>query len=134
MRNVYVDHERRVIVVRYSGLVDNSDAQIGVPEFRQMDGWSFLIDLRQVGQFDVSTESIQVAAARSGPGPGVRCAFVAETQIAYGLTRMFELYSGSDRFGVFRTVAAACDWLRIPTAVADTALEELAQRVRGGDN
>ena len=104
MKQVYVDHELRLIVIRYAGAVDNSDAQIGVPEFRQLDRYSFLVDLRGVATFDVSTESIQVAAARSGPGQGSRCAFIAAEQLAYGLTRMFELYAGSDRFGVFRTV------------------------------
>jgi hypothetical protein len=134
MKQVYVDHEGRVIVIRYSGIVDNADAQIGVPEFRQLAGYSFLVDLREVVTFDVSTESIQVAAARSGPGQGSRCAFVAAGQLAFGLTRMFELYAGSDRFSVFRTVEAACDWLRISSAVADAALEVLAERLSGDDS
>jgi hypothetical protein len=123
MKRVRIDQAARVVLIEYSGAVEHADAQIGNPALRRED-WSsyvFIVDLTRVTTFNVSTEDIQIAAARSGPDqPRVRCAFIAPSDVAFGLTRMFELLSAGGQFMVFRTAVAACEWLGVTAATYET--------------
>jgi len=84
-----IDDAARVAIVEYSGVVDRSDAQIGIPELRERSrGYSVIIDLTGVTAFKVTTEDIQIAAARADSEQRHRCAFIAPADIAFGLTRM----------------------------------------------
>jgi hypothetical protein len=79
-----------------------------------------LIDLREVRVPQASTASLRRVAAtfrdaERAPA-GVRIAFVASTDAAYGLARMYQAFrSGSEAaFHVFREMGEARAWLGLP--------------------
>ncbi len=77
-----------------------------------------LVDLRLVTGFEVSTDTLRTmverVAALDTRGRRPRIALVAPTELAYGLSRMYELLSGPDAprlIRVFRDFDEAVGWL-----------------------
>jgi hypothetical protein len=74
-----------------------------------------LWDLRGLG-FDLSTPALRSLAerARSQPHPPRRFAVVVETDLAFGLVRMFGVFREQEGIAqsVFRTLEEALEWLK----------------------
>lgn len=79
------------------------------PTFRQ------LCDLRAVTDIEASVPFLQELARTSTFAPGAKRAFVAPTDLYYGLARMLQMFGeleGSE-IGVFRTMEEAEAWLEL---------------------
>ena len=74
--------------------------------------WQFL-DFTEVEEFMITSEGIHMLASRDPWGSGARRAFVAPTDLAYGMLRMHEflLNDESQEVVVFRNALEAWDWL-----------------------
>ncbi len=117
-----------VVVVRYRGSVDFSeirsvfDAAVHLNGFKP--GLSLVVDFRDNSEPLTGAEVIALAdyARRTDANWGVtKWLLIAEKDVTFGLARMFSsLTSGLDvETKVFRSAAAADDWLGIGTSVED---------------
>ncbi len=79
------------------------------PSFRQ------LCDLRDVTDLQASTAHLQDLAAQRVFATGARRAFVAPTDLYFGLARMLQAFCDIEgsTIGVFRTMAEAEEWLEL---------------------
>ena len=81
------------------------------------DGIDGLVDLRSVDRLDLSAEAIQRASETAtdyeSSFAGSRWGIVADEDLAYGISRMYELQRNPQRYaiGVFRDMEAARSWL-----------------------
>jgi hypothetical protein len=79
-----------------------------------------LIDVREVQVPEASTDSLRRVAATfrdaERAAEGVKIAFVASSDVAYGIARMYQAFrTGSQAsFHVFREMGEARDWLGLP--------------------
>jgi hypothetical protein len=119
MPNSYtIDRVRRLVRSRAWGLLSNDDlrehyAKIAAdpsfqPSFRQ------LADLRQVTALTVDARTIAENAGIPVFDPKVRRAFIASSDVAFGLARMFATYAeerAAQNIQVFREMDAAEAWL-----------------------
>jgi hypothetical protein len=112
-----VDAERRLVFCRGWGVLSNQDLhehyrQIELdpsfrPYFRQLG------DLRDVTRLTVDSTAIAAAASLPVFAPGTRRALIAESDIAFGLARMFASYAEDigQLVRVFRNASDAEAWL-----------------------
>ena len=127
-----IDTDFRFILTTCSGLVRlddilEHDASL---EKRLEAGsrWRRLIDMRPLELYAVTTTDesrlAHSAAQAFEPMGIVKTAVVAEYDLVYGLTRLFETHLGSDHdsFRVFRNMAQARQWLGVDDAPSDRAL------------
>ncbi len=86
-----------------------------LPSFRQ------LCDLREVTELEASTTHLRDLAAQQVFASGSQRAFVAPTDLYFGLARMLQTFCDLEgsRIGVFRTMAEAEEWLELPTEKSD---------------
>jgi hypothetical protein len=118
------DGSLRVLFVEMSGTISDEDlvqyAKAATTEAAAPQVSDELIDLREVEVPAASTESLRRVAATFRDAErmpaGVKIAFVAPTDAAYGISRMYQAFrSGSQaEFQVFREMSAARDWLGLP--------------------
>lgn len=113
------------LVVSATGHVGEEDAfelierLVSDPEIP--DGINGLVDLRSVDRLDLSAEAIQraseTAAEYESCFAGSRWGIVAGKDLAFGISRMYELQRNPQRYtiGVFRDMEAARAWLAEPT-------------------
>ena len=112
MREISVQEEQRIVRIAYSGCVTDADMAGGSPDERVgSDGFSILVDLSGVDEFRVSGEAVEKVAKERKPVNDRRCAIVAPTAVAFGLSRMYQSYSGSPNVRVFQEASAALEWL-----------------------
>ena len=81
-----------------------------------------ILDLADVTEFAVSSETIRTLARRTPLLPSARRAVVAKSDLVYGMVRMFLSYSdvGPEQGQIFASVAEARRWL-IPEPTNPTA-------------
>lgn len=112
-----IDPEQRLVVTRIWGPATESDVAKHNQSLRtdpQFDPhYRQLADMSGVTELLVSTKVIEETAHDQYFAPGVRRAFVASDDAAFGLARMFALYAEGvgQTIQVFRDRAAAESWL-----------------------
>ena len=127
-----VDSELQVVFVIHLGVVDD-DEVLTANEKLRLDPQvtpehSYFVDLREARSELRSTEALERLGERSrqwpsDPSSNSRVVVLAPRDISYGLARMFEVYSGAaeNKFGVFRDLHEAADWLGIPISAIEKA-------------
>jgi hypothetical protein len=83
------------------------------PEFRQ------IVDFRQLTEIRVSGAAVREIARDNAFRRDARRAFIVASDEAFGLTRMFGMFTDSkaETFGIVRTLEAAFEWIGMePTA------------------
>jgi hypothetical protein len=112
-----IDLEDRIVFSRAWGILVDDDlrqTQRGVreapgfaPDFRQ------LYDFSDVTDVQVTQDSLWGMAVNSPFELGARRAMVVDTDVAFGVARMYQLISGreSTTFRIFRDREAALRWL-----------------------
>lgn len=74
-----------------------------------------LLDLTGVTDMNLSSQAVGDLARGSGFAPTARRAFVVTSDVAYGMARMFAIFTGhEDTVQVFRDHASAMRWLGLP--------------------
>jgi hypothetical protein len=127
MKSVRVDDVFHVVFIDYSGLVVDSDLVVGLEEYKDLGAdYSVLIDLSRVEDFRITPEALRgVAHQSSGQRARSRCALVAQTPVAFGLARMYEVFcegeTGDSGVRVFGDHGQALQWLNVELA-SQTAL------------
>lgn len=97
-----------------------------VPTYRQM------CDLREVTEIEASTIFLRHLACHSIFLSDTRRAWVARSDIVFGLARMLQVFCDNEgrEVGVFRTLAEGNDWLGLTdvpcTGLADSAAQNAA--------
>ena len=81
-------------------------------------------DLTEVTPFWVTPKGIHILASSSPWRDGAQRAFVARSDLAYGMLRMFQtlLYPEAQEVAVFRTASQAWQWLEQVPPGADSSL------------
>lgn len=112
-----IDRERGLVLSRAWGALRDDDIRRHYtelaadpafdPSFRQ------LVDLLEVTAVELTGACIAEIAKRRDFGPGARRAYVAATDVAYGVARMLEAYAESvgGEVEVFRDPGSAERWL-----------------------
>jgi hypothetical protein len=77
-------------------------------------GFSQLIDFRHVTQLELNADDIRTLAQRSIFSPQSRRGLIMQSDLAYGLARMYEILreeAGEHGIRVFRNLDEALDWI-----------------------
>lgn len=127
-----IDHERRLVLAVGRGIFTPQDAfdyQHKVWSRPDVAGYNELVDMRAVERIAVpSTPRVRELAnlsAEMDAGDAIsRFAIVAADDLAFGLGRMYEAYREANqrsikKVGVFRSPAAALEWLGLPAGILD---------------
>jgi hypothetical protein len=123
---IHFDDLSRTLFVTADGTVTDEEVRdfarraVQSPEFPP--GGRELIDLRGIERLAVSTdvlrEMAQAFRAADTPQSETRIAIVASTDVAYGLSRMYQAFRDDSavELEVFRDLAEARTWLGLPPA------------------
>src|SRR3569833_2334853 len=99
MKEFRIDHAARVVLIEYSGVVTNEDFLLGQQEYGQLDAaYDLLVDLSKASDFRVSPEDLRRLASRFAPERRGRIAAFAPSDVAFGLSRMLEVYAQNPGF------------------------------------
>lgn len=114
-----IDVVRRLVLTRLWGVVTAADLtdgrrhMIAHPSFQP--DFSQLVDLRDLISIEATSAEIQQLAAGAPFTPESKRAFVAKSDLAFGMARMYESYRESthpgDQIRIFRNMADAELWL-----------------------
>lgn len=116
----YIDVPRRMVFSHGAGVVGFADFRghmerlLGHPDFRPE--FSQLLDFREVKDVVITTEEIVLLAARNVFSPKSRRAFVVNSDLHFGLVRMFgshREFAGEQGIRLFREMQPALDWLAL---------------------
>jgi hypothetical protein len=117
----HIDPDRRLVFSRAWGVVTDASMRDHVrqlaahPAFRP--DFNQVADIRGA-QLDISTRAVRLNADSQPFEPTSRRAIVVSDDLAFGMSRMFQLLTGADnRVLVCRTLAEAFAWVGLP---ADT--------------
>ena len=122
-----IDHDARIVLAVGSGIVTHADVfayQTEVWSRPEVAGYDELVDMSLVTDVVASGDGARDLAALSATmddkDTTSRFAIVAQTDIAFGLGRMYQTYRALDRrstkeVGVFRTMREALAFLRRDT-------------------
>jgi len=115
-----VNEEKNIAYIKLSGLL-SKEAILGafdltVSDKRYKEGMGRLWDFREADLSSLNSEAIKAMAQHSLKFPlginDVKVAFVAITDLEYGLSRMFEITSNAKTpICVFRTMDQAEKWM-----------------------
>jgi hypothetical protein len=112
-----VDLARRMVFSRGWGVLVDADlrqTRRGVratpgfePDFRQ------LYDFSEVTEVGLTTDGLQDIARHSPFGRNARRAVVVNSEVAFGMVRMYQILSGRENwhFRIFRDRESALEWL-----------------------
>jgi hypothetical protein len=118
----HIDRTRQLVLSRAWGVLSNEDLEDHYawmtadpafdPEFRQ------LADLREVTELALNSSNIARAATKPAFDAQARRAIVANSDIAFGLSRMYAIYAEGrgQTVEVFRTIEEAEAWLGLTPA------------------
>ena len=112
-----IDPKRRLIISRLTGIVTDEDVHeqrrrlSADPQFDP--NYKQLIDLTGITEVRVTGATVRGAASVQYFAPGTRRAFVAGTDLTFGLARMFALRAEGEgqTIEVFRDRKQAEEWL-----------------------
>ena len=128
-----IDLPRRLVLSRAWGyasdeeLLRHAQALAADPDFHP--SFAQVADLRAVEDFELRVSTLRELASLSPFGAGSRRALVVGSPAAYGMARMFQVFRqrSPDAVQVFRTLAAALEWLTL--ADHEAAILGLLDRV-----
>lgn len=113
-----VDKERRLILITGSDHITLHDALNLQERFRndpEFDPtFAQLIDLTQVKKLDLEPGDVRKLSDNAVSLPGIRRAFLANSDVAFGLARMFETYrefANDPGTRAFRELDQALHWV-----------------------
>ncbi len=112
-----IDKSLGVVFVTMHGVVIGQDFVLHLQTLRDdpdIDpSYSQLFDLRDVTEIPVSSDEMKTIATYRVFDKESRSAVVAEADLIYAMSRMYELFSGADpdKIMVFRDMAEARRWL-----------------------
>lgn len=112
-----IDHERRLVLSRAWGVVEDGDLQANQREVaadpRFEPGYSQLYDFSEVTEVRATNEGVRGLVRTSVFARDSRRAIVAPSDIVFGMVRMYELTGDLDPrvFRVFRNIGEAMAWL-----------------------
>jgi hypothetical protein len=113
-----IDKERRLVMSTAAGVLSKADVLwhqdqlLKDPDFDP--SFSQLADLRHVTGLDVTPAGMRELTARTIFSPESRRAVIVSSELAYGLSRMFEIFresKGERGIRVFRKLEDALDWV-----------------------
>ena len=112
-----IDTHRKIVLSRIWGVAtedeihDHGERLRNDPEFRP--DFRQLIDMRELTEILVGSEMVRDAARNQFFSPGVKRAFVANSDVAFGMARMYAIASehAGQTIEVFREMHAAEAWL-----------------------
>jgi len=123
-----VDHDARIVLTVGSGIITDTDVfgyQTDVWSRPEVAGYDELVDMSLVTDIVVPSgdrvrDLATLSATMDDKSTTSRCAIVAQTDIAFGLGRMYQTYRALDRrstkdVGVFRTMREPQMFLRRET-------------------
>jgi hypothetical protein len=123
-----IDHERRIVFAEGHGTIVSQELfeyQTQVWSLPVVVGYSELIDMYRVEKIvEPSVTGVKELAdlsAEMDATTTAKLAIVAPQDLAFGLGRMYEAFRtmnprSTKQVAVFRTLAAALQWLGVPTA------------------
>jgi hypothetical protein len=118
-----LEPDKRVVVTRFSGDVSDEDllqhsASLAADSAFE-SSFNQIVDTRGVSNVGVTAEGIRELAGVTPFSPESRRAIIADSDVVFGLSRIFELSTGadSDHFRVCRTPEDALDWLGVSVAL-----------------
>jgi hypothetical protein len=113
-----IDKERRLVVSTATGPFAMADGLAHQERLRKDPdfdpGFSQLMDLTAVTEYEIGVAEIQVLAQRGLFSSVSRRAIVVQSDLGYGLARMFEMFrenAGELGIRVFRDREEALDWV-----------------------
>ena len=113
-----IDTARNVIYTMFSGTTSDLDLVAHVSALQSDPRFSpdmaELVDLSGITRADVTSSGIRTVARTPVHARTARRAFVAPTDLLFGLTRMYQSYwndGAEDRLAVFRAREPALEWL-----------------------
>lgn len=118
-----IDSARNLVYTMFSGATSDLDliAHISAlqadPRFRP--DMAELVDLSAITRADVTSSGIRSVARTPLHARTARRAFVAPTDVLFGLTRMYQSYwndGAEDRLAIFRAREPALEWLGLSDA------------------
>ena|SRR6266849_8182320 len=113
-----IDKERRLVMSTAAGVLTKAevlslqDQLLKDPDFDP--SFSQLSDLTHVTGFEITGADMQELAARTVFSPESRRAVIVNTELAYGMSRMFGIFresKGERGIRVFRKLEDALDWI-----------------------
>jgi hypothetical protein len=113
-----IDKERRLVMSTAAGVLSKADVLghqnqlLKDPDFDP--SFSQLADLRHVTGLDVTAAGMRELTARTIFSAESRRAVIVSSELAYGLSRMFEIFresKGERGIRVFRKLEDALDWV-----------------------
>lgn len=124
-----IDTARSFVFAEIRGEVSEEDVIAWVEELlRELAGSTRIggvVDVRHVTTFEISGETIrylvEMVAKNEFIFAGSRWAFVAEQEVVYGMTRMYQLMRDAAPYELepFRTIEEARAWLEPPGGESD---------------
>jgi hypothetical protein len=119
--SINLDKNRRLVQVTAWGMVNRDELiEIFIEAVKHQDwnaGFNMLCDFNKILNFDVTSDDIykiiewqESVDAMIGDG---KCAFIAGSDLVYGMSRMWQTLSSgrSQKVGVFRQMNDAIIWL-----------------------
>jgi hypothetical protein len=126
-----IDPERHLILTVFDGDVSDADLRAHVDsleaDLRFDRTMAELVDLRGVTSSSVTNDAIREVAAAPPHALSARRAFVAPTDLLYGLSRMYQSYWNRghlDQAAVFRSLEPALRWVGLTDTPAIPLGEE----------
>ena len=117
-----IDKERRLVVCTATGFCDILQLRQQLANDGDFDpSFSQLVDATGVTETDITPSQIRILAVSSPFLHTSRRALVAQSQLNFGLSRVYEIVrslKGDGQICVFRDRAAALEWLLMTGAVA----------------
>jgi hypothetical protein len=119
-----IDAARNVVYTMFSGVTTDLDLFAHVSALQADPRFSpdmaELVDLSEITRADVTSSGIQSVARTPAHARTARRAFVAPTDVLFGLTRMYQSYwndGAQDRLAIFRAREPALEWLGVSDAL-----------------
>ena len=112
-----IDHANRLVRSRAWGVLEEEDlaaTQLGVRSDKQFDPmYRQIYDFSEVTEIRVSGERLRLLAYNSPFSPKAARAIVVNSDVAYGMARMYSLMGDRDPefFRIFRDRESALRWL-----------------------
>jgi hypothetical protein len=124
-----IDPQRHLVLTVFEGDVSDTDLRAHV-EALEADArfdreMAELVDMSRVTRASVTSDGIRAVASAPVHALNARRAFVAPTDLLYGLSRMYQSYwsrGHDDEVAIFRSVEPALQWLGVgppPSALGD---------------
>ena len=119
-----IDVQRRIVFTRGWGALNDAEliahAESLSSNGRFDPGFRQIIDFRDLSDIRVTGAGVRAVAQNNPFRRDARRAIVVASDEAFGLTRMFELFTESDpdQFRIFREIGPALEWIGLDRTIA----------------